>query len=43
MEGKVAAVTGGASGIGKGFVDILLQKGDEVSWVIICILSDKTM
>ncbi len=35
MEGKVAAITGGASGIGKGFVDILLQQGAKVSWVII--------
>ena len=34
MEGKVAAITGGASGIGKGFVGILLQQGAKVSWLI---------
>jgi NAD(P)-dependent dehydrogenase (short-subunit alcohol dehydrogenase family) len=45
VEGKVALVTGGASGMGKGFTDVLIANGAKVRHFVlnhesfICILT----
>lgn len=37
LQNKVAVVTGGAQGLGRAFVEILLKKGSNVISLVVCL------